>query len=315
LPKVSACWKLFVVPAKQPQIPEASSWRVSKGLVAGAALVVAIAALTVLAIVAAVKDVDTLSTVALTLAILAFVIQILVFVVQGYTANAQMLQAQTLHGQMTTVLGQIRTQAKGTQTAVDKMSDQLLSAALGKAAAEAGGDALTSPRFAARVQEIVRESLGAASAEASVALGTSEVEESYPPAAPDPEIVATMMSWPPEEAAEAAVEVFRSLSPAGRRSLFSFASDELTTRLQGASLGPGLFADPVDEIVEAGLVERAHPTRRRAGYYLHQLTDLGRSVGRLLMAPEPPPPYLQDAFDQLVAPVREAAAREAPPVS
>jgi hypothetical protein len=280
---------------------------VQKGVVAGGSVVVALTALTVLTVVAAVKDVDTLSTVALTLAILAFVIQILVFVVQGYSSNAQMLQAQALHGQMATVLGQIRTQAAGTQSAVDKISDQLLGAALGKATAESAGLDVASTEFAARVQEIIRESVPTAvfATEHRTQGSSDERYDSYPSPSPDPAKVAELLSWPTGATARDLLERFKALSDDGRDALYVFATDELRGRLPASPFGPGLFFDhPSQELIEAGLVARADPPRRRGNEDLFQLTDLGRAVGRLLLAPEPAPAEFRPDFNKVVWPTR-----------
>jgi hypothetical protein len=279
---------------------ESASWKVSKSYVAGASFVIALVALTGLVIVVSVKDVDTLSTVALVLAVLAFIVQILVFVVQAYTANAQMLQAQALHGQMTTTLGQIKQRAEGTQNVVDTINDQLLSAALGKARAETGPTDIASPEFAARIREIVGDA-----EEATSRRGDAVDLDEYPPARPDPSVFAMLSSWPPLDDAAEVMKVFEGLGEAPRGTLGSYASDELVAHAPSSMLGPGLFVpEPSPSLIQAGLIAEADPPRTRGDRRLYQLTDLGRRVGRLMTAAGDPPDYLQAAYRDLIEPAR-----------
>ncbi|MEV6816510.1 hypothetical protein [Micromonospora sp. NPDC051296] len=69
------------------------SWR----MIAFSCALLAAGSTGTLAIVVPVKDVDTLSTIALALAILAFVIQIIVFIAQSWTSGQQMLQSQAIN--------------------------------------------------------------------------------------------------------------------------------------------------------------------------------------------------------------------------
>jgi Kef-type K+ transport system membrane component KefB len=66
--------------------------------------ITAVASLAALAIVASLKDADTLSTVALALAVLAFAIQIVVFIAQASTASQQMVRAEQLNKETSGIL-------------------------------------------------------------------------------------------------------------------------------------------------------------------------------------------------------------------
>lgn len=135
------------------------SWKT----VAIAASVIAIAALSATAVVATIKDADTLSVVALAVAVVAFVIQILVFIVQAAATTEQELRAQVIHGSTLKVLAAIEAKAEGTQQAVSTINDRMLTAIIEKAvpAAVETGVPVNSRNFsieiAERVAGLIRE--------------------------------------------------------------------------------------------------------------------------------------------------------------
>src|SRR6516165_11352484 len=100
------------------------SWKA----VAIGAITVALSSLTGLAVVATVKNADTLSVVALAVAIVAFVIQILVFIVQAAASSQQELRAQELYGSTMSALSTIAEKAEGTRRDVSTISERMLSA-------------------------------------------------------------------------------------------------------------------------------------------------------------------------------------------
>jgi hypothetical protein len=74
----------------------------------------ALACLGALVVVASVKDVDTLSTVALALAILAFVIQILIYIAQAWASNEQVRDSQRINAETRGLLAELSTHARDT---------------------------------------------------------------------------------------------------------------------------------------------------------------------------------------------------------
>ena len=124
------------------------SWKA----VAIGAITVALSSLTGLAVVATVKNADTLSVVALAVAIVAFVIQILVFIVQAAASSQQELRAQELYGSTMSALSTIAEKAEGTRRDVSTISERMLSAILGKAMSETAIS--TSPESADFVEAV-----------------------------------------------------------------------------------------------------------------------------------------------------------------
>jgi hypothetical protein len=129
------------------------SW---KSVAIGAAIV-ALGALTLAAIVATIKQADTLSVVALGVAVVAFAIQIIVFIVQAAAASEQSLRAQEVYGSTLKVLATIEEKAEGTRQTVSTINDKMLGVLIGKATSEAVASevSVTSPNFSTEVAERV----------------------------------------------------------------------------------------------------------------------------------------------------------------
>jgi hypothetical protein len=147
------------------------SWRA----VAIAAAVIALAALSATAIVATIKNADTLSVVALAVAVIAFVIQILVFIVQAAAATEQGLRAQEIYGSTLKALAAIEEKAEGTRQAVNTISDRMLAAIIAKAVPGAveSGAPVNSVDFSIEVAERVADLVRELSASDGPNLGTS----------------------------------------------------------------------------------------------------------------------------------------------
>jgi hypothetical protein len=284
----------------QEEMPRArnqnpGSFSLSKTVVASASFGVAVIALAALAVVASIKNANTLSTVALSLALMSFVLQILIFVVQTYAINNQMLDAQRLYGEMRDALADIKARAEGTQSVVERVSDRLLEAALGKAAAESR-DAVdvTSPEFARRVREVLR---GAEEG--------SDTTDAYPPSTRDPAAYEMMRTWPTGDAAQEAAGIASGLGETARGLLARFAIDELKSQRPGAQLGPGLYSGRspgIEELTEGDLLEVVPGYVGEEGDLLRRLTPAGRHVARLFTANPPPPPELQAFYEGVVLP-------------
>ena len=104
-------------------LTDESSVRVPWKGIAIAATLVAIGASAVLTVIATVKGVDVLATVALSLAILAFILQIILFIAQTGASSA-------INSQTSTLLAEVRAKVEGISTAVNQQTDRLWSAAL-----------------------------------------------------------------------------------------------------------------------------------------------------------------------------------------
>ena len=178
-------------------------------------LIVALAFGATLVIIVSVKDVDTLSTVALTLAVLAFVVQIIVFVIQIAASNEQLRKSQELHSQMMSTLAQLQERTQGTQQSVERMNTRLLDAALGKAAGE--GLTIGSPEY---TEQVVR-SLESSETRSRTGGDATSVMQYPPPLALDlaSRVSAEMRSWPSADEVPEIEKVLGSLGEREERSL------------------------------------------------------------------------------------------------
>jgi len=106
---------------------DAGSVAVSWRLIAGGSAIIAIATITALIIVSAVRKVDTISVVALSLAIVAFMTQIMVFITQTWSTSR--LNAETRG-----FLAELRTRSLGTEAMLNRQVDKLTDDLMGRAA-------------------------------------------------------------------------------------------------------------------------------------------------------------------------------------
>jgi len=246
---------------------------------AGAIISLALAATLVITVRA--NGSDVLATIALALAILAFVVQLIVFIVQTTAANQQMVQAQELHGQMTTVLSQIGERTQGIHEEVGRMSERMYDLVAPKTAAVASA----AGRRATRLELLEAR------------------PRDFPPGSPpsvNSAILASLNTWPSEQEAPALINHLASLSEDQRQKFYSLLLDEAQYRGPDGSgaIGPGLPADVVSDDTWSDLVERFSSSAD--GPEFVGLSEQGREVGRLLVPSGEPPAYLAAA-----APYRE----------
>lgn len=288
----------------------AAQLRVQWRTVAISSLVLALAAVTVTAVVATLQDADTLSVVALALAVLAFVIQIIMFVVQTAAASRQDVRAAEIYGRTLMALATIEEKSEGTRRAVVSMNERLLDAAIGKAVPEVQAEHPegSSDVLAAGVSARVREILERNESE-RIGSGARRVRRGPPRRHPD-----LSMNVFPDEPSEAAVSTLEALRPSALTWLLRLGEDQ--ARLGGASrsdsVGPGLrtinpYTAP--DLHEAGLIRRVIVPWSAEPVF--QLTDRGKEAARLLMADPPPnaPPRIM-ALRQRLADDQARQARE-----
>ena len=260
------------------------------GLAVGCAAI-ALTSLATLVVVASIKDVEALSTVALSLAVIAFVAQLIVFVVQTGAASQQMLQSRELHAELLRLLGEMGERAKGTEAAVTTINERLLEAALGKALGGREGTGPVDPRaIASQVASMLNERAGESlrSPNEIVDLAASQAARER------------LLSYP-TSASPDTVAVLETLSPQALGSLRAYGQDEVD--YAGRKIGPGWVPDRFagsSELISAGLLEP-----RASGSPIHVLSEAGREAARLLLAPGDPPPHLDSDF---IARTRSRAA-------
>jgi hypothetical protein len=302
-----------------------------KGLAISMAIL-ALACLTSLIIVVAVRKENLLATIALSLAIVTFVVQIIVYVVQASVASEQLMQSQTLFGTIQGLLVKVDEKASGTQAAVTTMSDKMLATLLSPREKEASEfetaerDAIqTTPRpfqttpeqraseTSTSAEAATRETRSTASPAtnelspeqaALVERARERITELSPDITPrypqktdedrarDLTILARLTSFPEQPEARELADEIASLSPDELGLLQRMATDELRYRDPARTLLPALQLD--NEVAEP-LSNRGilrRVSQNDATFY--GLTAHGRELARLLVAPDPLPDFLSD---------------------
>jgi heme/copper-type cytochrome/quinol oxidase subunit 4 len=261
------------------------SWRVtaiSFGLVSLTLVVV-------LAVVASLKQVEALATIALALAVISFAIQIVLFVLESAANRQNTLEAQQLHSRTQTLLAEIGERTRGTEKQVDTISEKLLTVIIGKSVAETeaiqGADAEGSDlatRAAVRVAAVVRSE-------------SSQGQEYYPrrlPDSQDDQIVNHLRTFPQGKSLGRAIEVLASqLDVHDRQFLMSLARDEIRIRQEHSEFALGIAAPPTARLSVKKLVERGDSLPY--GEQLVRLTDEGRQIARVLTARGRPPKRIE----------------------
>lgn len=249
--------------------------------VAVSSLIVVGALAVLLAVVASIRDVDVLSTIALGLAVIAFVVQIVVYIAQADSASRQQIQAAEINSRTIAALSTIEEKAEGTRSTVDRLHDRLLEAALRKAVPEAVATEATpgSEEFNETVSRMVRDIITSADS-ANVPIQQQTPQERV--STEDP----TMLVLPNDEQLTAAVTAMKGLTGSQLSSLRRLARDQAATGGgDHSSIGPGLRT--VNPYVVKELFDRGLIVRRKVRWVsapVFQLTDLGKDAGRVLLA-------------------------------
>lgn len=258
--------------------------RIRLGALAIAALLVAIAALTTLVIIVAIKQVDLLSVVALALAVIAFSAQLVIYVVQSADSAAGARRTLELHSELSGLLAELRERTGRTQQSVDSINSRLITAMIEKVGAVKG-----SPEFVAGLAERATEMYSAASREprgarrvgaARRVLTTSDlVLPALMPSTEARRIHEELDAWPELDEIPEIEAALEELDERPRDSLARLARDLHLSTEPDSAIGPGLWlSDPV--LVEKRLIYRMKNTPN-----LYTLTDEGIRLGRAFTAP------------------------------
>jgi hypothetical protein len=273
------------------------------------ALIVAIAALTALAIL--VNESKVLATLAIVLAIVAFVVQIIVFIVQAQTASSQSVRAQTLHGQLQAILGQIQERTEGTQESLVGISEKLLEAALGRSlpaaqkASEGDKDVFVRDLAAATIQNLREREPSAQAPPAAHQERRRRLQSPPQPVWPgrtvtdeDRRASAESSTWPSKDQAEPALATVVELDQDDIMRLARFVEDD-NEQLEDIEPSdeiaiPGYSATERDRpLIDAGLLAPSGYMSPSVQKEIYGLAPLGRMVARLMTSPDPIPPELQ----------------------
>lgn len=280
---------------------EPGSVRIRLGVVSIAALLVAVAALTTLVIVVAIREADLLSVVALALAIIAFSAQLIIYIVQAGESASATRRSLELHVQLSGLLSELRERTGSTQRSVDSINSRLLEAVIGKTQRRPGHEA--PEEFAERVAE----TYAAVSQSAVASPARSVRQQRFSNAFPDPlpgaeakRIREFMSSWPEAEEIDEISEILEGLDDDSVVGLTNYASDLLSSTQPNAAFGPGLGSDR-PELMASGLIEKIR------GWKLYTLTEKGMRAARVFTADGPPPVWVQPLM-----PLRNGLANRGP---
>lgn len=253
----------------------------------GASLV-AISALIALAVVGAIRNVESLAAIALALAVLAFVIQIVVFIVQTWTTSRINAETQAF-------LSELRTSTRGTEkhlvSQVDKLTDHIMGRQ--RQLAKSG--------FGNLDRDSVREEVASFFQQAGPSSPEPSAEQ-VPVAGKPVETQSReeFLTYPPEDRGLAAAQLLRNLSPLAMSKLKRFADDHRDNLEQ--PFGPGLPENhthsgaPFNELKAAGLIEPIPwPGAGKNDSQWYGLTSRGCDAARLLVALGPEPDWLLEA--------------------
>jgi hypothetical protein len=297
-----------------PRTDSERRYSISPRTVALLAGLTSIALMTGLIVVAAVRNVDVLATVALVLAIVAFVIQIIVFISQSWAAERQANEGRSIYSDTRSLLSRLEGHTQATQSVLVEQNRALVEhlinlvpQTLAEVRKETPSSQRGSPdelrrvrdRLRAQVERERQASSGQALQETSVSPRVTPSPEPPEDTKPNGE-TANLRSWPSEEEAPRLAEILNNLSPLAVSQLSAFGEDELRSREAHLPAGLGRVAGddrPVlvtDELTDAGLVEDVDVPPEFAEQFVDwsQLTPLGREVARMLLPSGPVPDYI-----------------------
>lgn len=270
-----------------------------------------IVSLTALAIVATIREVDSLSVIALALATLAFVIQIILYVVQSNSATQQSIRSEEIYGATLKALAAIEEKTEGTRQAVTGSSERMIEALIGKfiPEAESAGVRLDSTQFSEKLAERIAVSLdardGADAADSSgnrVSLSASSsarrirrpAEPSESPFAERDRIrkehAQLLDRFPAGDAAIAnCVSIMSTLDDEALEDLARLVNDEQRYGPPAVDQTSGglQYLSSADILTEKGLVRRIR-VKWGSTSAVFILSDLGRLAGRILASPSVP---------------------------
>jgi len=283
------------------------SWRTT-GIVA---LVVGTGSLTSLVLVASIKSVNILATVALALAVVTLTAQIVIFLGQFVVTAQQTQRDNTVYTETQGILTRIENQADSIHVMVTQHYDKLLDKVIAGTNATVEAAITADPeididtlkeRIATELSEIV-------SAERSSAIGGSPRRDN--PTVANPGLV--LKQWPGQSVLETlASEGLRDLSPNGQNALVGVASQHIANVVTGATSMPiSLPEDGVgsQELVDVGVLQTTPSDNQTFASPQFRLTIKGRAAVRLITADPPTPQSVAQLFPWL-PPLRERLVME-----
>jgi hypothetical protein len=290
----------FIAPAIDPERPPdpipappmEAKIVVSPRAAATASFIFGFSCLAALSIITAVKDVDVLSTIALSLAIIAFGVQLLVTTAQNQNTAQQSVRSEQLNTQTRTLLAEMQTTARGTETMVREQFGQLLRAFLDAANSAGGGKSFDEAEFEQRLLTNIRreQALRQSASSPPLASATTVSPRRIRREAPPPAVAYQSGPFPTEEEARPVIEPLLRLSPNARERLKQYALDAQTGGGGSTYVGyPVNSTNPVNIPLNSELAQEGFVNMVRVGGddgpddgLVYQLTDLGKLATRVV---------------------------------
>ncbi|MEU3456730.1 hypothetical protein ABZ671_24475 [Micromonospora sp. NPDC006766] len=289
------------------------SWR----MVAFVCMLLAAGSTGTLAIVVPVKDVDTLSTIALALAILAFVIQIIIFVVQSWTSGQQMLQSEAINSDTRSLLTELRESAKSTNQLLanqyDKILERLLLTTERAVNETATTGAVNLDELRSRLERDLRQALNE---EIHSPTRSSRMDRL---SSEQRARLNYLETYPRPSQLDETLHILLGLSPLALATLLKFGRDAMSSIINGRYEGFHRrdIGQAADELERLNLIAVAKDVSLRGSEQLLVLTPAGRKAVRPLTAIGRPPLQFEDELLGLRKQARQGMAegRQAVPTT
>ncbi|MGU3651629.1 hypothetical protein [Mycolicibacterium sp. A43C] len=286
--------------------PPAAGFTIPWGILAVALAIFGFGSLGALAVVVSVKDVDTLSTVALALAVLSFAAQLIVTMAQGQQSaqvNASTLAALTdMRATTTSLLTNQRDQfnkvlGAALRQAVPAAVEDVSRSETAGFSDESDTDAVERRKseLGEALQARIRESLTSYGPDQLEAIN-SATQARLEKRAKSVAFRELLSTFPGQDEAQPALEILHRLSPSAIARFGEIASDTtVSTREDHAASYMQLARTPgvqpvTDLLVSEGLLERFYEAES-PGRVLFKLTPTGMIAARLLRGRGPTPEW------------------------
>lgn len=277
-----------------------------------ASSIAAAGSLVALTILAATKNADVLSTVALALAVIAFGAQLVVFIAQSQTTSQQMVQAERLNTDTRSALVEVRATSQAILRTMSEQFQPVLESLIGQVSgkvvqASTRHAGLSPSELRREIENSARKAVEDAFAtqldQARTVLAPSPAANTYTPPRPSPEAekeLEIMKSYPDEAEGRELYRLIRGMDPFAIGALAHRARVEKVQR-EFAEV-PGIFANPdgraTRQLVAAGLWGPAEaPEGETSGSpndKWFRLTNKGLKAASLFEAEEQLPEWLKE---------------------
>lgn len=263
-------------------VDTSSHMKVSWQGLALACLVIAVASLGSLVIVASIKNVDVLSTVALALAVLAFAAQLAIAIAQGQSATQQLLQSERVNTEARSLLSEIRSGSNELSLTVRQQFDFVLRHALGSAiprAVKEAGLGNLEPNEIQRLESALGASLTSPVLSYSIAPSSAAEALDY------------LQTAPTEQEAGNAPDVVLNLTPIEIIALQKIAANEVRQLRFGNPIRTrvGDFAVGSGSLLKRGIIAEDPAQSLNDNGTWVRLTQSGREIARLVLLNRIPP--------------------------